>query len=99
MSGFYSTVCLASATLVTSCVDISLLCTATSATQVMGHMAVPMVLKNTNVKVATHQAPLTGENHAEGGERKGKKERAREWYSSSEKYVRSPRRSSCCGAS
>lgn len=27
----------------------------------MGHMAVPMVLKNTNVKVATRDSPLTGE--------------------------------------
>lgn len=38
-------------------------------------MAVPMVLKNTNVKVATHQAPLTGENYDTEGERE--KERAR----------------------
>lgn len=31
--------------------------------QVMGHMAVPMVLKNTTVRVATHQAPLTGKQY------------------------------------
>ncbi|CAM9681409.1 unnamed protein product, partial [Ectocarpus sp. 8 AP-2014] len=33
---------------------------ARATTQVMGHMAVPRVLKNTNVRTATHQAPLTG---------------------------------------
>ncbi|CAM9480698.1 unnamed protein product, partial [Laminaria digitata] len=33
---------------------------ARATTQVMGHMAVPMVLKNTNVKVATRHSPLTG---------------------------------------
>lgn len=38
----------------------------------MGHMAVPMVLKNTNVKVATHQAPLTGENDDDDKEKEGK---------------------------
>jgi len=32
-----------------------------SNSQVMGHMVVPRVLKNTNVKEATHEAPLTGE--------------------------------------
>eukprot|EP00752_Nemacystus_decipiens_P014194 g12623.t1 len=33
---------------------------ARATTQVMGHMAVPMVLKNTNVRGATQEAPLTG---------------------------------------
>lgn len=37
--------------------------------QVMGHMAVPRVLKNTNVRGATIEAPLTGERDSgdEGG--------------------------------
>lgn len=38
---------------------------ATTAVQVMGHMAVPRVLKNTNVRGATQEAPLTGERERE----------------------------------
>lgn len=47
---------------------------ATTAVQVMGHMAVPRVLKNTNVRGATQEAPLTGERERESGNR-GDKDR------------------------
>lgn len=58
---FCSPACHSCATLVGVRPDFAFLPSATTAVQVMGHMAVPMVLKNTNVRGATHEAPLTGE--------------------------------------